>query len=1175
MESTSRSNFRIPIIASVPSLNLHDSSEFPRHVIILRRQLGQASKSKSFRLRPMDGVWRPRRSSITSELLSPTIGASRPGTASSGGNGSSSNLALADSGSAVFKSTEGGSKLYTQSRRSSLSSAATGLIGAPAPHIAATAGVVSSALGPSSHPSISRAVHDVIISQTKHDKTAANPALASVTAELMSPDGVARRTVLGSSAGVPATAFIAGSASVPKFAEGGVNSSAAPSRPTRDKGASGWGATLAGFGSNLPPAPAAPVVVQRRASASGMPSRNPSAVAAEKPRRDSVGGLSVTPSASDISVGSTPKVAALQASKEPAPTETRPIWSPQNSSLDEMAVVAPSLALLHNSAVAQSSALAPVQSSLQSEVALTETAAELFPLPTSSAPLGDAACALLASSEALPQSDLRDIGASKGVGRGPAVEAPPVSSPAREVNSSAVNSSAGASVQPLLTPLVVESSVSTANAAISHQSSQSVVPAVSPVATAAVESESSPESLTVMMKVGASDDAVLARVGALPILAVVRASSPALESTEVAETASAPAGPTIAILHGNAPAAVASGLQATPSHRSRDGLPAEVMAGNTEAQGRAASSPAPFLSSAVQLGSTVALAGSVAVETASAPDEVNSSAAPAGPASISSQQLRVAPQAVGIVGSAEAQEVAAASASPAPLLSSAAKLVSPAAQAATAAPVEPTTTAITDAEILPQRPPPCLQSVLKQPEQQPPVLKQPEQPQTHQRRVSLPGQVVGSMAAPLPAGVGLCTSSPGRARLRSTARVSVSGTVATTAGPPPSRCLCGRRTAAGRAYVLDADVGWDPDAILALCTLTRATRTAGVALAVVSSADAPSAPRAAAARWVLRRLGVSDSDILVASGARRTESEPFSASLLRKLSKAAEPPAVVGTLADISKFVAAQQAAGRAVTWIGTSAMTNLAALLSTHEAEPGSAPRPDRVIQHGACLVGVATNMRLDPGSARAALCALERLSVPLTLVTSDTTRWGLCWQEDGPEYESSSLAAILHAAWRSDAAVADVICAVTGRDAFHFASSLHAPLAVLVALDSCCEGAPPYVPAAPARVELDAGGHAAVRVASDAVARRAAAAAAGDGGGLSAAQAFWEGREPAPSLTLFKPLRSSSGAPANCVLSLGPLLPSEIDTFAARLLGTLLPAFAAAARAATGVAGEKPPSA
>ena len=82
------------------------------------------------------------------------------------------------------------------------------------------------------------------------------------------------------------------------------------------------------------------------------------------------------------------------------------------------------------------------------------------------------------------------------------------------------------------------------------------------------------------------------------------------------------------------------------------------------------------------------------------------------------------------------------------------------------------------------------------------------------------------------------------------------------------RDTCDRCARQPRAYVLETDLGWDPDDILALLILWRHCKRTCSPLAVLTSAEVPSAARAKTVRLVLRGLGVHDhdTDVVVAAG---------------------------------------------------------------------------------------------------------------------------------------------------------------------------------------------------------------------------------------------------------------------------------------------------------------------
>lgn len=1057
--------------------------------------------------------YKSRRYSITSEVLAPSSGdparrqdaiALRPDTASSSSASASAPAGTASPEARTF---------YTKSRRSSFTAAAAGLMGTGVPPtglLPSTGG--PPALAPEAHhasaSTVARVVHGGLGPFAKHDTIPGSkvPGLAVAASELMAPAGLARRHVLEGSPGRPtpvanhAPAFVAGSPagskaslpSVPPAVAAAAAAAMLTAKPSHSS--SGWGASLAGFGS--PAAKPAPAP-QRRSSVSD--ASGPASTSAVKP-------------------------------------------SPQSTKVQQQAPQQPSPQRLQQRRGSASDA--PVPAAITAPVATSPAAVSLQQQRRSSAPdpsvVAAAAVATVqgvaSPTRHLPPADRVPIAAASPLSQqiaAPSATVQPPLDAARHDAAGAVPAVAASELELPGTVSVAKDSLPTAAVVFQHGQRLLADTLEHSAPTSAARGTSAAVSAPTLHDPPATAAHSGATVEAPPALPGIITQDDAAPRVPSPQAEAEPR-----VVHGETAhetERVRAGHASKPSHTEHPSKPSEELPS-------AAVLAAPL--HAADCGASVASSATL--------DSGGTAGFEAPPHQLASKTA---------AGKASARAVATAT--PAALDTSGATVSAP------EIPVSPPRTqsriAAAGADAVPS-----------------PSGQSPErealggQAAQGGRRLSASGRVMAPPSNLPAAGV-----SSGRARLRSSVSGSPAGVEAAAAASvdslkavassaaarsSPSHCACGRRTTgAGRAFVLDTDVGWDPDAALALCAMARAACLSGSPLAVLSSSEVANAPRALAARWILRRLGIPDVDVLVAAGERPAENEPFSPSMRRAIAKDPGAPAAIGSLKDVSAFIAAQQAAGRAVSWVGTSAMTNLAALLAAHEAAPAVAPRPDRVVQQGTCLDGVATNMRLDPRAAHAALGALERLGIPLTLITSDTTRWGLCWQEEGPEYESSPLAAQLYAAWSKDAAVTDVIQAATRRrhGGYIYASSLHAPLAALTALDSCCEGAPPYVPAAPARVSLDAAGRATVRIVGNAVNERAAAVKA-LGGELCSAQAFWEGQDPAPSRELFGLLRSPGGGLPNCVLSLGPLTPAEVDTFVARLLGALLPTAAAAAKKA-----------
>lgn len=211
-----------------------------------------------------------------------------------------------------------------------------------------------------------------------------------------------------------------------------------------------------------------------------------------------------------------------------------------------------------------------------------------------------------------------------------------------------------------------------------------------------------------------------------------------------------------------------------------------------------------------------------------------------------------------------------------------------------------------------------------------------------------------------------------------------------------------------RAWVLDTDLGWDPDDVIALMVLYHHALQRREPLVVITSAEVTDGARARAVRWILRQLGDEHDEVLVISGAAQTPSPTHApqgiATSLEEASAHATTAVVSPALAldTIQDFICRQRAEGRSVCWIGIGASTNLAALLARSPSlSPSSSPfLPCLVVSMLACWPDdssgrkdVETNVRLDHIAACAVVAGCEEQRIPLAIVPLDTTGFGLLW--------------------------------------------------------------------------------------------------------------------------------------------------------------------------------------
>lgn len=387
--------------------------------------------------------------------------------------------------------------------------------------------------------------------------------------------------------------------------------------------------------------------------------------------------------------------------------------------------------------------------------------------------------------------------------------------------------------------------------------------------------------------------------------------------------------------------------------------------------------------------------------------------------------------------------------------------------------------------------------------------------------------------------------------------------------------------ASPRCFVLDTDIGWDPDDILAVALLLLGADPAD-RLAIISSDEPPSRPHSRAGVVQATVSAVGRPDVLVAAGGPRPayvarerrghleDDEPLFAEGLE--STLAPPPDAAGwpTLADVAAFMARARADGMEVIWVGIGALTNLAALLTN--SDYGSA-LPHHILQQGGTFYRPGFNFRLDPRGAAESLAAAERLGVPITFVTSETTgsHPAMTWVQEGRRPSDSAASRIRGESgpWAARATplpdffsalsplpgVLSLIEANIGPGGYSGCSAMHDPLTVLHALALPPAGSPaeafsrgPYFDTACARLRVDAAECERRKCRSSPCASGGmwrgiqvspAAIAVAEGGDRTPLQQVWW-RE---SLGLLVEL--PDGDQGNCCLSFGPASDKQMTKF------------------------------
>jgi inosine-uridine nucleoside N-ribohydrolase len=249
-----------------------------------------------------------------------------------------------------------------------------------------------------------------------------------------------------------------------------------------------------------------------------------------------------------------------------------------------------------------------------------------------------------------------------------------------------------------------------------------------------------------------------------------------------------------------------------------------------------------------------------------------------------------------------------------------------------------------------------------------------------------------------------------------------------------------------KAWILDTDIGWDPDDIIALLSLLIYINKSGDKIAIISSNETIKNNRAYIIKIIVDQI-IPNNKICIASGININNSELnlFSTQLLkyRDINK------TILNIFNIIDFINDCKNDKYYITWIGIGSMTNLAYLLKLNI-------RPDYVYQMGGTIYNeVEFNIKLDTTSCKYVLENWNN-SDTLEFITLDTTGYNLLWIKSNEEENlferlNSKFKKILSQKYPF---ILKIILENIYSDNYNIgysgSSSLHDPLTIMYALDN-----------------------------------------------------------------------------------------------------------------------------
>jgi len=250
-----------------------------------------------------------------------------------------------------------------------------------------------------------------------------------------------------------------------------------------------------------------------------------------------------------------------------------------------------------------------------------------------------------------------------------------------------------------------------------------------------------------------------------------------------------------------------------------------------------------------------------------------------------------------------------------------------------------------------------------------------------------------------------------------------------------------------KVWILDTDIGWDPDDIIALLCLIQYIKKSDDKLAIISSNETINNNRAFLIRNIVDEL-IPDNNIHVFSGINNKETNNvplFASFLLYHINNNKN----ILNIDKIIDYINESIKNNYYITWLGIGSMTNLAYLLKKNI-------KPHYVIQMGGTIFDeVEFNINLDIDSCKYVLENWNNRDT-LEFITLDTTGYNLEWIKSAEEEKlhnrlSENFKNILSNKYPY--IYETIINNIKSNKYFfgyHGSSSLHDPLTIMYALDN-----------------------------------------------------------------------------------------------------------------------------